>query len=143
MTNITFIEYVKTMVRGDHEANDRFERSLDAVGWRGWPQFLAAAFFLVVEHQFSHLADPGQIVRFVASMRAEIGEDGPEIDQLLAERMIRSVLDEGVTLDLSTSDQQMVGKIQTLVTYTVLASATEAELNKLLEEASRLASSDA
>jgi len=76
-------------------------------------------------------------------MRAEIGEDGPEIDQLLAERMIRSVLDEGVTLDLSTSDQQMVGKIQTLVTYTVLASATEAELNKLLEEASRLASSDA
>jgi hypothetical protein len=143
MTNDTFIDYVKTMVRGDHEANDRLERSLDAAGWKGWPQFLAAAFFVVVEDRFSRPADPGQIVQFVASMRAEIGDDGPEIDQLLAERMIRSVLDEAVSLDLSSSDQQMVGKIQTLVTYVALSDVSETERDKLLGDAAALVSRNA
>lgn len=140
MKNTEFAEYVRTLVRGDDEANERIEQELDRTGWDGYPHFLAVAFFLAVDKRFSRPADTAEIIRFVADTRAELGDDGPAIDQHLAERLIRSVLDDSARVE-ATADAEMIGRIQSLVLYEILSDGrlTDEHVDSFLAEAARLA----
>jgi hypothetical protein len=135
-------EFLRTMVKGDAEANDRVERKLDAEGWTGWPTFLAYCFYLAVDRHFKRPADAGEIVRFVADIRAWIGDESPGIDPVVAERLIRSVLDESTEIDTNALDQEMLGRIETAVVHTVLtrSNMSDAELDAFFAEAVKLAS---
>lgn len=140
MTNQQFAAYVRTLVCGDDEANQRIEAELDRSGWDGYPHFLAVAFHLAVSERFHRPPNSAEIIRFVADMRAELGDDAPHIDQHVAERLIRSVLAGNVRIDPS-EDPEMIGRIQSLVLYEILADArlTNEQLDGFLGEAARLA----
>ena len=136
-----FVDYLRTLALGQHEENDRIEERLDATGWIGYPRFIATAFFLAVDRHFTQPADAGEIIRFVAAIRSQVPPDGPTVDQDLAEKLIRSVLDDSVTVDRSATDPEMVGKIQSLVVYHILTEGmkNEDELNAFLAEVARSA----
>ncbi len=136
MTN-DHVEYLRTMVKGETDENDRIEQKLDESGWEGWQVFLAYCFYFAVDRRFKRPVDTAEIVRFVADTRAWVGDDGPEIDPTLAERLIRSVLDESVQIDVRKLDQEMLGRIETLVVYRVLSTSnmSDSELDDFLERA--------
>ncbi|GAA0923451.1 hypothetical protein Vau01_069820 [Virgisporangium aurantiacum] len=142
MVSNDLAEFLRTMVKGDAEANDRIERKLDAEGWTGWPIFLAYCFYLAVDRYFKRPADAGEIVRFVADIRAWVGDDGPSIDPVMAERLIRSVLDEDMDIDTNALDQEMLGHVETAVVYAVLtrSNMSDVELDSFFAEAKKLAS---
>lgn len=131
-------EYIRTLVRGDREANDRIEAQLDADGWEGFARFLAALFFLAVDRRFGEDAAPSDVIKFVAELRADLSRGGPAIDAEAAETLIGSIIDPAVDY---TIDQGMIGRIQAATVYKVLADAdlTDAELAAVLAEAVQLA----
>jgi hypothetical protein len=142
MTTSDHVEYLRTMVRGQFEENDRIEKRLDSNGWGNWSVFLASCFYLAVDRHFDRPADSDAIVRFVADMRIWIGDDGPQIDPALAETLIRSVLDDSVDVDMQAMDQDMLGRVETLVVYQVLSTSdlSDAELDAFFNRANRMVS---
>jgi hypothetical protein len=93
MNSPEMVEYIRTMVRGDHEANDRIEARLDEIGWDGFPALLGAVFYFAVNQRFNERTSPGEIMRFVADMRAAAPAGTPEIDANAAETLIRAAVD--------------------------------------------------
>ena len=142
MTTSDHVEYLRTMVRGQFEENDRIEERLNSNGWGDWSVFLASCFYLAVDRHFKRPADSDEIVRFVADMRIWVGDDGPQIDPSLAETLIRSVLDEDVDVDMQALDQDMLGRVETLVVYRVLSTSnlSDAELDAIFDRARRMVS---
>ncbi|MEU1396969.1 hypothetical protein ABZ403_13040 [Micromonospora zamorensis] len=128
------VDYIRTMVRGDHEANDQVEARLDQLGWDGFPTLLGAVFYFAVNRRFDEQTPPGEIMRFVADMRAAAPAGGPEIDANAAETLIRAAVDPDVETAI---DPQMAGRIQGLVILAILGDGTVAddELDALLAEA--------
>ncbi|GIG86410.1 hypothetical protein [Plantactinospora endophytica] len=131
--------YIRTLVRGDNEANERIETQLDAEGWDGFPRFLAALFFLAVDRRFGENATSAEVIRFVADLRAGLADDAPAIDAQDAEALIRANIDPDADYDIEPSS---IGKIQAAVTYKVLTDEkiTDDELDALLAEATAIAS---
>jgi hypothetical protein len=136
-----FVDYVRTMVRGDHATNDRIEATLDEQGWDGFPRFMSALFFLAVDRRFGAGTRPAEIIKFVADLRADVSDGGPEIDAAAAEALIGSAIDPAVDYQIP---QQMIGTIQAAAVFKVLTedAATDDELDAFLVEAVRLASRD-
>lgn len=136
------VEYVRTMVKGEHEANDRIEAQLDAQGWTGYGTFLNAVFFYAIDRRFAGIRNDNAIIKFVAEMRTSIEDGGSEIDAATAEAVVTSVLDSSVTF---TASPEMLGKIQALATYKALTeeNLSDVELDELLSEAVLLADSPA
>jgi 3-methyladenine DNA glycosylase/8-oxoguanine DNA glycosylase len=134
-----FVEYIRTMVRGEHEANDEIEAELDETGWDGFPRFLASVFFLAVDRRFSKDTPPGEIIKFVADLRADASDGGPAIDPIGAENLIRSIVDSDVDYDLS---QEMIGRIQAATALKILTEEelTDKQLDDFFSEAVGLAS---
>lgn len=132
------VEFARTLIRGDFEANDRYERALDEDGWDGWPSFLSALFFLAVDRRFKGTYDEAQVIRFVADLRAEAGEGALPIDPSSMELLIKAVLDPAVRFDLPA---ETMGQIQTMVAYTILAreGLSDKELDGVLAEAQSIA----
>ncbi|MDG4829159.1 hypothetical protein O7627_07545 [Solwaraspora sp. WMMD1047] len=60
---VDLIEFVRTLVRDEYEANDHYERKLDDDGWAGWPPYLSALFFLAVDRRFAGVYDEPQVIR--------------------------------------------------------------------------------
>jgi hypothetical protein len=131
-------DFIRTLVRGDHELNDQIEERLDRDGWDGFPRFLAALFFAAVDLKFSENTIPSEIIRFVAALREDLSHGGPDIDPIGAEALIKSVLDPTVDYDLN---QEMIAKIQFATAYKVLSEGdlSDAELNEILAEAAEFA----
>jgi hypothetical protein len=131
-------DYVRTLVRGDHGSNDLIEAHLDAVGWEGFPRFLASLFFLAVDRRFGDNASTADVIRFVAALRADLSEGGPDLDVSAAETLIKSILDPSIEYTIS---QEMIGKIQAATVYRVLADEklSDNDLDAFLAEAARLA----
>jgi hypothetical protein len=131
-------EFIRTLVLGQHEANDRYEQKLDDQGWIGFPRFLATAFFLAVGRRFPAGGNHGEIVRFVAGLRATSPDTALILDAQATELVIRAALEPDVTFDL---DQTTIGKIQTMVLHRVLSdeNLSLAELDAFLDEAEGLA----
>ncbi|GAA3725479.1 hypothetical protein GCM10022225_02970 [Plantactinospora mayteni] len=132
------VEFARTLIRGDFEANDRYEEKLDAEGWDGWPRFLSALFFLAVERRFQGGYDEAAVIHFVADLRAETVDDAAPIDASNAESLIRAVFDESVQL---TVTPEAMGRIQTLATYKIIAheNLSDEDIDKLLAEAKEIA----
>ncbi|MBQ1017876.1 hypothetical protein KBX71_08360 [Micromonospora sp. D93] len=133
------VDYIRTMVRGDHEANDRIEARLDQIGWDGFPTLLGAVFYFAVNRRFDERTPPGAIMRFVADIRAATQTGTPEIDANAAETLIRAAVDPDVETAI---DPQMAGRIQGLVILAILSNDAVADddLEALLAEAAALAS---
>jgi hypothetical protein len=131
MNSPEMVEYIRTMVRGDHEANDRIEARLDEIGWDG--------FYFAVNQRFNERTSQGEIMRFVADMRAAAPAGTPEIDANAAETLIRAAVDPDVETAI---DPQMAGRIQGLVILNILGNGAvdDDELNELLADAAALAS---
>jgi hypothetical protein len=131
--------YFRTLVRGDNATNDQIEAKLDAEGWDGFPRFLAALFFVAVDRRFGEDATRADVIKFVADMRAGLGDDGPEVNAEAAENLIFSIIDPSVDYDIHP---QMIGRIQAATVNKVLAEGdlTDQELDAVLSEAVELAS---
>ncbi|ROT29339.1 hypothetical protein [Micromonospora sp. HM5-17] len=136
--NPELTEYIRTLVRGDNEAHDRIQAQLDAEGWDGFPRFLASLFFLAVDRRFGENASPAEVIKFVADLRADLANGGPDISAEDAEALIKANLDPDFDYDI---EPNMIGKIQAAVIYKVLtdASVTDEQLDALLAEAAELA----
>ena len=133
------VQFARTLVRGDFEANDRLEKKLDQEGWDGWPQFLGALFFLAIGRQFKDRYDEGAVIRFVAELRANNAQsEGPSINQAEAESLIRAVFGSSTRPDLSS---EAMGHIQTHAVYAILSQGnlTDQELDDLLTRARSIA----
>jgi hypothetical protein len=137
-----FVEYVRTMVRGDHEANDQIEARLDEQGWDGFPRFMSALFFLAIDRRFGSKIDKAKVITFVAEMRADVANDGPEIDGQAAETLIESIIDASVEYSIP---QSMIGTIQAAAVYKVLTEdrLSDTALDAFLAEAEKLANREA
>jgi hypothetical protein len=131
------VEFARTLIRGDFEANDRYEQKLDAEGWDGWPPFLSALFFLAVERRFQGGYDKAEVIRFVADLRAGAVDGADPLDPVNAELLIRAVFDPSVQLDVAAA---AMGHIQTLVAYRILSQEklSDEQLNDLLNEARQI-----
>lgn len=134
------VAYIRTLVRGEHDENDRVEAQLDAQGWHGYGEFLHAVFFCAIDRRFAGIRNDRAIIRFVAEMRTSVDGGGAEIDPATAEAMIASVLDPTVGF---TTSPEMLGKIQTLALYQALTDEDlpDDELDDLLAQATRMANS--
>lgn len=130
--------YFRTLVRGDHAANEQIEAKLDAEGWDGFPRFLAALFFVSVDRRFGEDATRADVIKFVADMRAGLVDDGPEVNPEAAETLIFSIIGPSMDYDI---EQQMIGRIQAATVHKVLAEGdlTDQELDAVLAEAVELA----
>lgn len=134
------VDYIRTFVRDDHEANDRIEAQLNKEGWDGLYAFVSAAFFYAIDLHFDGKRDDRAVRRFVADMRTENPESAAEIDPTLAENAIFAVLDSSVDLEASP---EALSKIQILAIYKALneANLSDSELDALLTRAAQLAES--
>jgi hypothetical protein len=134
-------EFIRTLVLGDFAATQQFEQKLDEQGWAGFPRFLLTAFFLAVERRFTG-DDQGEIIRFVADLRAHGSGDTAGVDPQAAELLIRKVFDPSVKIDV---DQTAAGRIQTLVVHRVLSeeNLSAEDLDAFLAEAEDLAAGQA
>ncbi|MFF0719428.1 hypothetical protein [Micromonospora sp. NPDC003816] len=139
MSSPEMVDYIRTMIRGDHEANDRVEARLDEIGWDGFPTLLGAVFYFAVNRRFDEQTSTGEIVRFVADMRAGTPPGTPEIDANAAETLIRAAVNPDVETAI---DPQMAGRIQGLVILRILGDGAigDDDLDELLAEAAALAS---
>jgi hypothetical protein len=130
--------YIRTLVRGDREANDQLEAKLDASGWNGFPRFLAALFFLAVDRRFGETGSHADVIKFVAELRADLTNGGPDLNAEAAETLIESILDPSIDYNI---DQNMIGKIQAATVYKVLTEEDlpDSRLDAFLAEAVELA----
>ena len=64
------VAYIRTMVRGEHAANDEIEARLDLEGWEGFSTLLGAVFYFAVNRRFPGGASQDEIIRFVSEMRS-------------------------------------------------------------------------
>lgn len=124
------VDYIRTMVKGDHEANDRIEAELDAQGWDNFPTLLGAVFYFAVNRRLTEDATPGEIMLLVAEMRAA-APSGSRIDPTDAETLIKAALDPRIEVDI---EPQMVGRIQGMAILHILSSpdVTDQDLETLL-----------
>ncbi len=88
MTNPGLPTYIRTMVRGDHAANDAVDAKLDAEGWDGLSRYLPAVFFLALDRRLGETAGRAEVITFVGELRAGLADN--ELDGLLAEAVILS-----------------------------------------------------
>ncbi|SCF30994.1 hypothetical protein [Micromonospora chokoriensis] len=139
MSSPEMVDYIRTMIRGDHAANDRVEARLDELGWEGFPTLLGAVFYFAVNRRFDERTTPGEIMRFVADMRASTPAGTPEIDANAAEQLISAAVNPNIATDI---DPQMAGRVQGLVILRILGQGaiSDEDLDALLAEATELAS---
>ncbi|MGW0435259.1 hypothetical protein ACWDV4_22310 [Micromonospora sp. NPDC003197] len=132
-------DYIRTLVRGENEANERVQAQLDSEGWDGFPKFLATVFFLAVDRRFGEEATRAEVIRFVAELRADLSHGGPELSAEAAESLIAATIDPALDYDI---EPNMIGRIQASTVYKILSeeNMTDEDLNALLAESMQLAS---
>ncbi len=137
-TKDDLVEFVRTLICGDLEANDRYEQKLDEEGWDGWPQFLAALFAIAINRRFGGHYDEAQVIRFAAELRIEARYSSLTLNPLDIETLIKAVLVPAVDLKIA---EEVMGEIQILAVYMILTQEklfAEA-LDNLLDDARSVA----
>lgn len=139
-TNPKLVEFLRTFVRDEADANDRLEKELDEEGWGNYALVLNAAFFLAVDRYFDGRRDDAAIIQFVAGMRSQLDVGGSSIDPTAAEALIKSVFDPDTPLRIEPG---MMGQIQTHALHKALNDKpiSDDDLANLLNEAATIASS--
>jgi hypothetical protein len=85
----------------DQKEFDRLAKRLDRTSaWFGYSALLSSTFFEAVTRRFAPTWTAADIVRFVATVRAQYIEDPDELDPQHAERLIRTALGDGSVEDL-------------------------------------------
>ncbi|MFY1700724.1 hypothetical protein ACN28G_03075 [Micromonospora sp. WMMA1923] len=131
------VAYIRTMVKGEHAANDEIEARLDSEGWDGFGTFLGAVFYFAVNRRFPTGASRDEVIRFVGEMRStSIG--GPETDAASAEKLVSAALNPSLDTDI---EPMSAGRIQGLTILHTLGggAVTDEDLDALLGEAATLA----
>jgi len=118
--NAEMVDYIRTMVNRDDDANDRIGQRLDDSGWGDFSILLGAVFVLAVERKCGDSLDAARAIRLVAEMRASAPIPEDYIDANAAETLIRSALDPEIEYDINP---EMVGRIQGLVIMHVLGAS--------------------
>jgi hypothetical protein len=128
------VEYIRTMVNGDHDANDAVEVRLDNDGWGDFATLLNAVFFLAIDRRLGEDAGPGEIVKFIAEIRSNTPIDPSYIDANSAEALVSSALDPSLK---PTIDPEMKGRIQgaTIVHVLGASDVTDADREAVYSEA--------
>lgn len=139
-TNPKLVEFLRTFVRDEADANDRLEKELDEEGWGNYALVLNAAFFLAVDRYFDGRRDDAAIIQFVAGMRSQLDVGGSSIEPTAAEALIKSVFDPDTPLRIEPG---MMGQIQTHALHKALNDKpiSDDDLTNLLNEAATIASS--
>lgn len=122
---------LRALVLGDDQALVVYEARLVEQGWAGAPRFLGTLFRLMVRRRFVMWCE-ADVVRFVAELRAV---HDPSIDPRAAETLIRRVFDPAVVVDVGPV---VLGQIQMLVVYELLAGESPYEVDETLREAEEL-----
>jgi hypothetical protein len=132
------VEYIRTMIKGDYEANDKIESKLDVEGWEGMAPLMGATFFHLVDRYFGGELNDKKIIELVAAMRADQRAASHGIKAEGAETLIRAALDESVSIDI---EPEAVGKIQALAVMKIAEAQplSESELDALLTESVAMA----
>lgn len=94
---------LRATVDGEFERAEEMSHALRASGGLdGYPEVIAAAFYLAVRQQFSGRYSPEDVIRLVADTRAMLDRTGDLIDPRSAELAVRSALGErGLVTNLS------------------------------------------
>ncbi|MFV2021515.1 hypothetical protein [Micromonospora sp. LOL_023] len=133
------VEYIRTFVRDDCEANDRVERVLDREGWGGrFASFLAAVFLYAINRRFGSRWNQSEVIHFVADMRAA-NPVLAQVDPRVAEAGIRAALDPAAELNVPVAE--LVRMQIVAIQHAVAAlDMTDSDLDELLHKAELLAS---
>ena len=87
---------LRALLVDDMDLHRQLFSALDRAEARtGYPALVTAAFGEAIERRFGANRDPGEIVRFVADVRARSDQLSSEIDPDVAERTILSALGKG------------------------------------------------
>lgn len=89
---------LRTYLVGDADDWERLHRDLIESGdVAGYGEFVYAAFVAAVRQRFSPTWTKGDVIQFVAGIRAALSEDPNAIDPRAAEHLIRRALNDPVT----------------------------------------------
>jgi hypothetical protein len=105
---------------------------------KGYPALVTAAFGQAVERRFGQHYQPGDIVSFVADVRARSDRLARDLDPDVAERAINAVLGHGTTRDL---DKEAITRARLVLLGGLVADARldDAGLDEFLAAARKLA----
>jgi hypothetical protein len=93
---------LRAFLTDDQQEFDRLSDRLDRTSaWLGYSALVGSAFFDVVNRRFAPSWTVGDVIRFVAGVRAHFIEDPNELDPKHAERLIRTALGDGLIEDLT------------------------------------------
>jgi len=110
------------------------ERVTRDIGGREALAAMAAMFTIAVERQFGDAADPAAVSRFVSDVRARY-PNGYQVDQVLAEALVRAALGEEELLE--GLDMNSAGAVETFLATAIIDSKrySNAELEDFIHEA--------
>jgi hypothetical protein len=93
---------LRAFLNDDQREYDRLAERLDQTSaWLGYSALVGSAFFDAVSRRFIPNWTVGDVIRFVAGVRAHFIEDPNELDPKHAERLIRTALGDGSIDDLN------------------------------------------
>lgn len=117
------------------ELHARLDRGQDATAYTA---LIIAAFFEAVDRRFAKNGTTGDVISFVADLRARSDRLAQEIDPQTAERLIRAALTDE---DISDLNDQVKGRVYTVVLAALVADEhfDDAQLDAFVTEARHLA----
>ena len=113
-------------------------RLLQAGGVDGYGRLVYAAFVMAVRRRFSPTWSTADVVRFVATARADLIKDGVEIDPRSAEILIRRALGDGIRTELE-QEASARAQIFMLVQLVLREELDDAGLDELITQSRWLA----
>jgi hypothetical protein len=116
-----------------------YERITTPAAKTRYTTLLAAAFMEAVNRRFSGRDSAGEVIEYVADVRARAPEVGEKIDPGRAERLIRRILADDV--DVSDIDARMRGRIFIIFLVALVSDAEydDGQLEAFLAEARKAA----
>jgi len=110
---------LRTHLVGDYEEHDRLWEQLDREAARtGYTALVAAAFFKAVDRRFGPDTTRAEVIEYVTSVRARLGDNADKVDPQAAEMMIYTVLGEPLSRQL---DDDTVAVVQPVVLTALIA----------------------
>jgi hypothetical protein len=130
---------LRALLSDDMDRHRQLFAGLDqAEAKKGYPALVTAAFGIAVDRRFGTSYQPGDIVAFVADVRARSDRLARELDPDVAERVIYAVLGHGTVRGL---DKEMVTRAKLVLLAGLIADARldDAGLDEFLAAARKLA----
>lgn len=127
---------LRAFLTRDIDEHRRLREQLDREGRISWVTLIAAGFVEAVQRRFAHASDDA--MEYVGSVRARSDKLADEVDPLVAERLIRDVLEVGGPPDLD-GRAKFAAQFHLVAALVVDADYDEVELDAFLAKARSLA----